>query len=918
MTGINLPYTATTPRNNTSITKSYVQCLFEDSKGRLWIGTVSGGLDLFDRNTETFIHIKKQEGNNNGLPGGPVKSVAEDRHGNIWVQAGDKLVKITITGNDKKSASEVFGIRRVDVPFHSDVSFLTITGSGKIYYVDGGAGVMYRLEDDKPERWSVVLSPGKTLQKEPNPSANTYSIVQLAEDPVAQKLYVFHKGGVTRFNETTGKQEATFHNDFFRDFDSPLRAIMDKSGTLWFSGHGNLLLYNTHTGELKRAIAPDKNDSRLLQSSYSIYEDRSGLLWIGTAGYGILKRNIRSEFFHRTGAGASYSIHEADNGNILLGNGTAVQQVFNRTTGQITDASEMSQDKRQNLNKFLCLPVSTGREGEWFAHGSRLYNQNNVLKITVDYPLPVIPNDEYTDLIQCKIKDPGGYIWLGTSAGLLRFNIADKKWTAFKNNPNDPNSISSNVILSLCPDPLQPAKYLWAGTGGGGINRLDLLTSKCKSYSTEDGLPNNVIYGVLSDDAGNLWMSTNKGLSCFNLNTQTFRNFDHKDGLQSNEFNRGAYYKTKDGCLFFGGVSGFNYFYPKDISNNTTVPRVNITGFKIRNEPVTVQQEHTPLSKAICLTQKLKLSYEQNFVSFEFAAMDFTDPEKNMYRYRLAGFDKSRISAGTAHTATYSNLDPGSYTFYVQGSNSDGTWNDEGTSIELIILPPWYMTWWFYTLLITAVLFAGYTFYKNRLAQALKLQAIRDKIAGDLHDEVGSNLSNIYIFSNVAQRTSNNETAPLLKKINDYTQQSMEAMNDIVWMINTRNDRFENIMIRMRTLAVETSEAFNCKLHLNFDERLDEVKLNMEERKNFYLIYKEAINNIAKYAGCKSMWIDMKLHQKTVTLTIRDDGKGFDVANGIKGNGMYNMKKRAGLLNGNLTVTSKPGEGTTLELNFKM
>jgi signal transduction histidine kinase len=189
-----------------------------------------------------------------------------------------------------------------------------------------------------------------------------------------------------------------------------------------------------------------------------------------------------------------------------------------------------------------------------------------------------------------------------------------------------------------------------------------------------------------------------------------------------------------------------------------------------------------------------------------------------------------------------------------------------------------------------------------------------------LHDEVGSNLSNIYIFSNLAQQKAkvNGETGPLLQKITDYTQQSMEAMNDIVWMINTQNDRFENIMVRMRTLAAEFSETSNCSLHLDFDESLNDVKLNMEERKNFYLIYKEAINNTAKYAGCKTVWIEMKLNHNTVTLKITDNGRGFDMANANKGNGLSNMKKRAALLKGDLTVMSTIGEGTSLQLSFKV
>ncbi len=276
------------------------------------------------------------------------------------------------------------------------------------------------------------------------------------------------------------------------------------------------------------------------------------------------------------------------------------------------------------------------------------------------------------------------------------------------------------------------------------------------------------------------------------------------------------------------------------------------------------------------------------------------------------------MNSGNIHSATYTNLDPGTYTFRVKGSNKDGVWNHAGASIVLTILPPWYMTWWFRTAMILLVIFGVYSLYRYRLRQALKLQDIRNGIADDLHDEVGSNLSNIYIFSNVAQRKekANEATEPLLQKITDYTKQSMEAINDIVWMINTRNDRFENIMTKMRTLAAEFSETFDCKLFIDLDEDLNHIKLDIEKRKNFYLIYKEAINNLAKYASCKTVWINMKLDHKKVNLLIRDDGKGFDMTNKKNGNGMLNMKKRAQFLKGDLTVESAVGKGTTLQLSF--
>ena len=906
------------PQNKTSITKSFVQSFFEDSQGRLWIGTISGGLDLFDHETETFIHVNQQAGNTNSLSEGSITSIAEDMHGNIWVNVADKIDKISI---DKKIklTSKSFSFHHVKVPFKSSMSLLSITKSGKIYYANCSNGMLYKLEDEIIENWSLVLNLNGNLPIKNKLANPYYRIVQLLEDKEKGKLYIFHDEGVVRFDEKKGVPESVFRNAFFRYFDGPMRATLDKSGTVWFSGASKLLLFDIHTGRLKYATVLDNSYTRSLASTYSTFIDRSGLFWIGTAGYGILKRNTRSELFHHTGTSADYSIKETCNGKIIFGNGMVVREVFDKAKRTLINVSGLKSEEVGYLESFLKLPVVTGECGDWFANSNRLYYQNKVLKQATYYNLPVAINDEYAELIQCKIKDSSGNIWLGTSQGLLRFNLANKEWSVFKNKPDKPTSVSSNVIFSLCLDPVQPTKYLWIGTNGGGLNRMDMKTGKCLVFSTKDGLPNNVIYGILPDDEGNLWMSTNKGLSSLNLKKRTFRNFDYKDGLQSNEFNRGAYCRTRDGCLFFGGVNGFNYFYPREILNNTTRPQVVITGLKIRNQPVPARAKGSPLSKSIYLTEKLTLPYKDNFISFEFASMDFTDPEKNLYRYKLEGFDKDWINSGNTYSANYTNLDPGTYTFRVKGSNNDDLWNETGTSVKVVILPPWYMTWWFRTLMALAVVLAAYGFYRYRLRQALKLQFIRDRIANDLHDEVGSNLSNIYIFSNVAQQraTANDETATLLQKITDYTQQSMEAMNDIVWMINTRNDRFENIIVRMRTLAAELTETFDCDLQMNFDESLNDVKLNMEERKNFYLIYKEAINNLAKYAGCKNVWVSMSLRHNTVTLIIRDNGKGFDVAN-TKGNGMFNMKRRAEFLNGTFQVNSKIGEGTTLQLSFKV
>jgi signal transduction histidine kinase/ligand-binding sensor domain-containing protein len=907
------------PQDEASITESYVQALFEDSKGRLWIGTVSGGLDLFDRETETFMHIKHQDGNAASLSAGSISFISEDSHGNIWVQISNKLEKITVNRKINPLTTDI-SIHHVKLPFKSEAFFTSITKAGVVYLADTKEGVLYKLYDERTGNWSVALNLDKYLPEQKKKAAPYERMMQLLEDTTQKKLYVFYEGGIIRVNEKKGAPEKVFQIPLFKNYQEIRQASFDKKGVVWFSIAGKLFFFDTRSGAVDSVVTKDPRISQTLLHTYGTFIDRSGLLWVGTNGYGLLKRNTRAETFHHTGNSSVYLIKQADDGEIIFGNSILLQASAGRTN-KLMDLPSITKpgNASQNFTRLFDGPFAANGDGEWFADSAKLrYVAKN--KKAVDFPLPVRDNNEYPDFVQSAVKDSSGSIWLASTQGLLRFDLASLKWRVYKNQLNDSTSLSSNAVFSLCLDPAQPRKYIWAGTSGGGLNRMDMLTGNCIRYTVKDGLPNNVIYGILPDEDGNLWMSTNKGLSCFNPRKKSFRNFDYRDGLQSNEFNRRAYYRARDGRLFFGGVNGLNYFYPREILNNTTVPQVVITGLKIGNQPVPVQPKGSPLTKVIFLTKKLTLPYEENIISFGFAAMDFTDPEKNTYRYKLQGFDKDWISSGTAHNATYTNLDPGSYTFWVRGSNSDGTWNEKGTSIQLIILPPWYMTWWFRTALAIAVLLIGYTFYRYRLQQALKLQSVRDRIANDLHDEVGSNLSNIYIFSNVAQHkaTANADTAPLLEKITEYTRQSMEAMNDIVWMINTRNDRFENIMVRMRTLAAEFSETSDCQLFLDFDENLNEVKLNMDDRKNFYLIYKEAINNMAKYAECKSLWVEMKLDQHMVTLKIRDNGRGFDMANTNKGNGLFNMKKRAEMLKGALTVTSTIGEGTTLQLSFKV
>lgn len=278
------------------------------------------------------------------------------------------------------------------------------------------------------------------------------------------------------------------------------------------------------------------------------------------------------------------------------------------------------------------------------------------------------------------------------------------------------------------------------------------------------------------------------------------------------------------------------------------------------------------------------------------------------------------IYAGTGREATYTNLDPGAYRFVVQGSFAEEIWGKKRTSLLLIIIPPWWRTWWFYALITLSAASASYALYRYRLAQLLKLERVRNRIARDLHDEVGSSISTIAIYSKIIQEHLGSSTfnnGPLMQKITEGATEIMESMNDIVWNINTKNDTFEHIISRMREHAYQLFEAKGYTLHFQFDDNLSRLKLEMEKRRDFYLIYKEALNNIAKYADGRNVWITLSTINAQINLIIRDDGKGFDAATIRQGgNGLVNMQHRAATLQGRIQITSAPGEGTQIHVSF--
>jgi len=468
--------------------------------------------------------------------------------------------------------------------------------------------------------------------------------------------------------------------------------LQDRKGFLWFGTEDGL---NKYDGYRFTVYKNNPNDPNSLSNDAvnSIYEDQSGVLWIGTERGGLNKLDRKKEKF-------THYKNDPNNPNSLSNN--RVFSIYEDRSGVLWIGNSGG-----GLNKF-------DRKKEKFTHYKNNPNNPNSLSYNAVYSIYEDPDEV------------GRVLWIGTLGGGLNKLDREKEaptgvaFTHYQHDPNNPNSLSDNGVLSIYEDPDEVGKMLWIGTAGG-LNKFDREKGRMTHYRERDGLPNDCIYGILEDDHGNLWLSTNNGLSKFNPQTKEFKNYDVRDGLQSNEYNTLAYYKSAvSGEMFFGGPNGFNAFHPDSVKDNPYIPPVVITALARYN---TDDVAGKPIvEKGIAETPEIELSYKDNILTFEFAALNYRNTFKNQYAYKLEGFNDNWIQLGAKREVTFTNLDAGEYTLRVKGSNNDGVWNEEGTSLKITITSPWWKTWWAYTLYV--LMFAGAVFgyirYKTQ-AQAKEL-----------------------------------------------------------------------------------------------------------------------------------------------------------------------------------------------------
>jgi signal transduction histidine kinase/ligand-binding sensor domain-containing protein/DNA-binding response OmpR family regulator len=676
------------PDDLTSLSNDFVGQICEDKSGNLWIATRNGvnklDLDKINETTPTFIHYKHNPDDPKSLSHDAVFSVYEDNSGTLWIGTiGGGLNKL-IPDDLEESTSFTHYINNPNEPkslSSNMVGPIFEDKSGNLWIGTWGGGL---------NRFDRVTEKFTHCKSDPNnsKSLNGNWVYSIYED-ISGILWVgTMPGGLNKFDPMKNQFKHYKHN--LKDSkslssDRVWSIFEDSDGILWigtFHGGLNRLI----PGQDKKSSLSffrylhDPNDPKSINSVFSICEDNSGNIWIGTFNGGLHKL-VKSE---KKKSNPKFVDYEFDPNDTTSLSNNSIRVIFKDESGNLWIGTDFG------LNKLI-----SGTDEMFPATFVRYLNN------------PKDPASISNNRVWSIYQDEQETIWIGTSGGLNKLIPPDNNHSLttfihYTHDSGNPSSLSSNHVTSMHED-----NYgnFWVGTDGGGLNKFDRKSEVFIRFNEGDGLPDNSIKGLLGDDEGNLWISTSNGLSKFNLKTKIFKNYSIKDGIQSDYFQGGAYFKNKNGEMFFGGDNGFNSFYPDSIKENIRIPPVVITDFQLFNNSVPVGLDTTTnrtiLTRSITETNEIELTFKDYIISFEFAALDFHTPEKNQYAYLLEGFDKKWIYAdANKRFATYTNLDPGEYIFKVKGSNNDRIWNEASTSIKLIITPPWWSTWWAYSLYV--------------------------------------------------------------------------------------------------------------------------------------------------------------------------------------------------------------------------
>ena len=925
-----------------TLSDGYITALAESEEepGHVWVSTAQGGVSRFDPDAEQFEKATLQNGRDT-LDHAAVRLMHVDRTGVAWVVTdSNRLYRqrdsgITFTEHVPEGLP---GLERVLVePSATPGQLWVSTGEGVF---DVGAGSSVTGQSDVDAASSTLTA-----------CAEVEGIVWCGS--ATGSLYRVDSGGAfvrVSLPDVAGVQIAA------------VVASVQYPGVIWLATRGQgLLAYHTRTGLTRRYSSDQENPASLADDDvYTLQEDAAGNLWVATFR-GLSHVNLQPPRFkpYRTAGGVRpvLTLYEAPSepGTIWLAPKRGGIQRWDRRTKEVTDRWFEAPEDQLNL-VFAFLEDHAGRL--WVGSDTTaLYQLDRTTGIASPYPLGVAAQAPVYQIYEAPSRP--GLIWVATDGqGLLTLDAATGRvGRRYAMDEDLPYRLSGNVVWALLEDPHAPG-VMWVATHGGGLNRIDTGSSSvtafleansclpsdrivslapgadstlwlglfdqglvrfspslgtCRHYDHDDGLTHNDIGGLFKDSKGRLWMTSSTGLTRFDPEAGTFSLFTSEDGLQSNTFHYPARQQNARGEILVGGLSGFNIFHPDSIAVDTHSVPVNVTDLLVQGQSYDFRNEQVQ-GKAVHLT------YLQKDVAFEFAAVDVSLSPSHRYRVRLEPVDEgwTLLRNDEAPAMRYPSLSPGRYVFHAEGTNRDGIWSASAASLAFVIPPPFWNRWWFWGLIGVVVVGTIISAYQYRIHHLQNVERTRQRIANDLHDDMGSKINALALQLDMLSHGTS--PGPMLReRLGQIAQDERQLSKDlrlIVWLVAAEYDRLPRLIERMEAEAAQ--QLMGRRYSFSVLSGVPDVSLAMERRKHIYLLFKEALHNAVRHSGALKVTVEVECTHEHMRFVVIDDGCGFDPATVQSGHGTASMQSRADALEATLQVETAPDRGTRVVLSTSL
>jgi two-component system sensor histidine kinase ChiS len=963
------------PNDPRSLSDNNVTALYEDRQGRLWVGTHVGGLNRFDRAAGSFTRYQHDPAKPDGIGRGAIWAIYEDQAGTFWLS----LTEGGLARMDREAGTFRHFLPAPESPgsplnklinlYEDRLGNFWLCARGGLVRYDRAGGsftaftpepktpalIIQVYEDRGGRLWAGSLqglmrfdrNTGQftRLTHDPrNPdSLSSNAVTAIAEDQ-AGRLWIGTENGLNRWEPESGRF-TRYNNDMAAPgslLDNLVVTLYrDRAGSLWIGSAGGVNRIHRGVERFLRYRFQANNPRGLSNSNvFQVHEDRARDIWIATGGGGVNKLNRQTGKFEHfrhdprnprsLSSDQTISIHEDRTGALWVGTRDAGLNLSDRRTGEfsrfraeLNNPASLSGDQVQSILEDSAGTLWVGTFG-----GLNQFDRQRRQFIRFVHD-PANPRSLSSNRVVEIHEARDGTFWVATDGGGL--NMMDRQsgqFTVFKHRPEDAHSLSSNAVMSLAED---AAGALWIATLGGGINRFDRASGRFSRFTEKDGLASNNVWGILADGDGVLWMNTELGVARFDPRTGKFRRYTVRDGLAADTPAQNGHALTRSGELILGGGGGFTIFNPRQLNDEPSVPPpVALTAFKKFDQLVNFEQGLADIGE-------IKLAQRENFFSFEFAVLDFKEPGRNQYAYKLEGFDPDWIFCGTRHYTSYTNLDAGTYLFRVKGADSKGVWNEQGVAVKVVITPPFWRTRWFLALIVALFGGAIWLAYWRRVRQLKRTQAAqedfakqliasqeseRQRIAAELHDGLGQNLLIIknHALLGLAERQDPVATEENLTAISEMTSQVLDETREIAYNLRPYQiDRF-GLTKALQSMLNRVAEASEIRFQSEVDF-LDKL-FSKEAEMNLYRIVQESINNILKHSRATDAEIRIVRTGQRVLLRIADNGQGLasdaDGEAAKRGFGLTGMAERARILGGYCQLQSTPGQGTVISISIPL